>query len=620
MPITTTRQKELFEVFYNRFSDEITDTVSLFKDFVQKVKLLLQIKDYFELNNLKITRYGYETLYWAISILENEQINLKELLLPESLTELVKFFKHNSDTFIDDSSQFLYSQFMTRYNTIADYFGKTFNVNFDIYISSNQSFRKKIKDYKEKTEDYSFDSFDNLRIDKPEPFSYTIDDICRKMLKGKFLVRPVYQRSEVINKLKSSAIIESILLGIKLPPMFIFQRDDGILEVVDGQQRLLSILGFMDQEFIDEKGQRVKSEKTGYKLTKLKILDNLDGLSYKELDETLKDNIIDFPLSFIMIDSKQNPEFDPVDLFIRLNNRPYPIKENSFEMWNSYVDKDIVDNIKSLVKRYDNWFYVLQSKNDTRMKNEEMYTIFVYLEYKYAFSDFDDNRFYPFLDIHHKTTGLYIRVKSKLDVTKILNTATIDLNEKQNLEKSIKSTDSMLRKLKMILIDEEIKEEDETDYLARELTRIFNVKNQKWYSRTLQDFYTLWYLVHFINQERVINNRSEIKKDLTRIFESIKNVKSKEENPYQIEQFHESILDFRNKYQKDSRKIILSKDETIELIKRQNGLCPLCGKKLLITDEIHIDHIKPLAQGGKDRFLNLQATHRYCNLIKGSKR
>ncbi|KAF0140121.1 MAG: hypothetical protein FD122_2756 [Stygiobacter sp.] len=619
MPITTTRQKELFEVFYNRFSDEITDTVSLFKDFVQKVRLLLQIKGYFEENNLKITRYGYETLYWAISILENEQINFSKILTNEFLNELVQFFRQNSDTFIDDSSQFLYSQFMTRYNTIAEYFGKSFDVNFDIYISSNQSFRKKIKDYKERTEDYSFESFDNLRIDKPEPFSYTIDDICRKMLKGKFLVRPVYQRNEVINQLKSSAIIESILLGIKLPPMFIFQRDDGILEVVDGQQRILSILGFMDQEFIDEKGQRVKSKKTGYKLTKLKILDNLDGLSYNELDEKLKDSIIDFPLSFIMIDSKQNPEFNPVDLFIRLNNRPYPIKENSFEMWNSYVDKDIIDNIKSLVKRYEGWFYVLQSKNDTRMKNEEMYTIFVYLEYKYAFSDFDDNSFYPFLDIHHKTTGLYIRVKSKLDVTKILNTSTIDVNEKQYFEKSIKSTESLLRKLKMILIDEEIKEEDETDYLAKELTRIFNVKKQKWYSRTLQDFYTLWYLIHFINQERVISNRSEIKKDLAKIFESIKNVKSKEENPYQIDQFHESILDYRNKYQKDKRIISLSKDETIELIKKQNGLCPLCDNKVFITDEIHIDHIKPLAQGGKDRFINLQAVHKLCNSKKGSK-
>lgn len=620
MPITTTRQKELFEVFYKRFSENIQDTASLFKDFVQKVKLLLQIKIYFEENNLKITRYAYEALYWAISILENEQKDTSNLTTNGFLSDLLKFFKQNSKTFIDDSSQFLYSQFMMRYNTIADYFGKAFDINYEIYISSNQSFRKKIKKYKEQTSENSFVSFENIRINKPEPFPLTINDICRDMLRRKFLVRPVYQRGEVINKIKSSAIIESILLGIKLPPMFIFQREDGIYEIIDGQQRILSILGFMDQEFIDEKGNRVKSEKTGYRLTKLKILENLNGLTFDELGDDLKDIIHDFPLSFIMIESKHNPEFNPVDLFIRLNNRPYPIKENSFEMWNSYVDKEIIDGIKNLVKKYDNWFYVLQSRNDTRMKNEEMYSIFAYLEYKYEFTDFDKNKFYPFLDIHHKSTGLYIRVKSKIDVTKILNTSTIDLKEKQNFEKSIKSTESLLKKLKMILLDKEVNEEEEADYLAKELTKVFNVKNQKWYSRTLQDFYTLWYLIHFINQERIISHRGEIKKDLALIFESIKNVKSKEENPYQIDQFHESILEYRNKYLKDDRKISLSREETIELLNKQNDLCPLCNNKLIINDEIHIDHIKPLAQGGKDRFLNLQAVHKYCNLKKGSKK
>jgi mannose/fructose/N-acetylgalactosamine-specific phosphotransferase system component IIB len=618
MPITSTRQKELFEVYYNRFSEEITDTPSLFKAFVQKVKYLLQIKTYFESNDIKLTRYAFETLFWAISILESEKIDISELFDEKSLNELVLFFNENSATFLDDSSQFLYSQFMTRYNTISEYFGEKYKINFDIYISSNPSFRKKIKEYKESTIDFSFDNFDNLRIDKPEPIPHTIDDICRMMLRGKFLVRPVYQRGEVINKVKSSAIIESILLGIKLPPMFIFQREDGIFEVIDGQQRILSILGFMDQEFIDEKGNRVKSEKTGYNLTKLKILNNLNGLTFDELDEELKDSIYDFPLSFIMIDSKHNPEFDPVDLFIRLNNRPYPIKENSFEMWNSYVDKDIIDGIKGLVNKYDSWFYYRQRKNDNRMKNEELYTIFAYMEYKYEFSDFDPDKFYPFLDIHHKSTGLYIRVKSKLDITKILNTATIDSKEKQNFDRSIRAADNLLKRLKMILIENDEINEDE--YLASELTRIFNVKKQKWYSRTLQDFYTLWYLIHFINQERIIRDRNNIKQDLFSLFETIKNVQSREENPNQITEFHETISKYKTKYKKVARKLTLSKEEVEQLLKLQNNICPICNNKLLINDEIHIDHKIPLAQGGKDRFLNLQAVHKYCNLKKGSKK
>ena len=62
------------------------------------------------------------------------------------------------------------------------------------------------------------------------------------MGKNRFMIRPSYQRSEVINLSKASAIIESILLGIPLPAIFIYKKTNGISEVIDGQQRLLTII------------------------------------------------------------------------------------------------------------------------------------------------------------------------------------------------------------------------------------------------------------------------------------------------------------------------------------------------------------------------------------------
>lgn len=94
-----------------------------------------------------------------------------------------------------------------------------------------------------------------MRINKPEPTSFEIGDICRQMERQKFLLRPPYQRDEVIDKKKASAIIESLLLGIKLPPVFVFKHKDGLSEVVDGQQRLLSIIGFIGKPYKDENGK-----------------------------------------------------------------------------------------------------------------------------------------------------------------------------------------------------------------------------------------------------------------------------------------------------------------------------------------------------------------------------
>lgn len=619
IPITSSRRKELLDEFYDRFSEEIKDTFGLYKNFIEKIKFLETIKEFAAKSGLILSRYAFESLYWGLSVLEKEKINLTEILEDTFLVKLNSFFKSQSESYIDDARQFMYSQFMRRYNGIAELFGNHFNVSFSIYLSSNQNFREQLKEIRAKEDEQEFITFESIRIEKPEPISFTIDEICRLMIRGKFLVRPPYQRGEVINKLKSSAIIESILLGIKLPPLFIFQRTDGVYEVIDGQQRLLSILGYIDREFLDENGNKVKSEKSGYALTKLKILEDpeIEGKTFNELSEVNKDVIYDFSLSFILIDQKLNPNFDPVDLFIRLNNRPYPIKENSFEMWNSYIEKEIIDAVKEITDKYENWFYVLKKENNKRMRNEELITILSFLEYQAEFSDFDGKLFYPFLDVYHKEDALYVRVKNKTEVTKLLNKATLELEERKKLLKSIKRVESFIKRLKTILVDRNVS--NETEFLDKELTGIFNISDKKYYKRTLQDYYALWFILHFLSQEIVNQKREEIKNKLKDIFIYIKTVASPSESPNERNIYLSKINDFRKTYSVVSRKINLTKEEKEELIKYQNSTCPICGGSLFISDEIEVDHIVPISKGGRDRFLNLQITHKNCNRKKGSK-
>ena len=54
------------------------------------------------------------------------------------------------------------------------------------------------------------------------------------------------------------------MLGIKIPPIFVFKRNNNVSEVADGQQRLLSIIGFLGRSFIDERGDECYSRKNGF--------------------------------------------------------------------------------------------------------------------------------------------------------------------------------------------------------------------------------------------------------------------------------------------------------------------------------------------------------------------
>src|SRR5690606_13330810 len=147
---------------------------------------------------------------------------------------------------------------------------------------------------------------------------------------------------------------------------------DGTSEVIDGQQRLPTLLSFIGSEYIDEKGKSQTSKNYKFTLRGLKILTELNGVKFEKLDIDLQNKVFDFPLYIVEIDQQTNPQFDPIDLFIRLNDKPYPIRENSFEMWNSWADVDVINNIRDLKEKVKDWFYIkkLTTTNDRdRMEN-----------------------------------------------------------------------------------------------------------------------------------------------------------------------------------------------------------------------------------------------------------
>jgi hypothetical protein len=86
-------------------------------------------------------------------------------------------------------------------------------------------------------------------------------------------LRPEYQRRLVWDTAKRSLFIESLLLNVPIPPVFLYERDLSRYEVMDGQQRLNAIADFYDN---------------GFALRGLERWAELNGMRYGELPETLK--------------------------------------------------------------------------------------------------------------------------------------------------------------------------------------------------------------------------------------------------------------------------------------------------------------------------------------------
>lgn len=603
--------------FYEILSNNTQDVEDFYAKFKNKIYILvaLRYKLFENESDLYLNKLVFECTFWMLTILEHEIKTISPCDEDSFISNYAEYLIKNQDKFSLIEALF-YKKINERYNIVAKYFEMKLDIKCNIYLDDYSIFKETTAENEVDNDPIDdIKKLEHLRLNKPEPSSLTIEDICRQMNRDKFLIRPPYQREEVINEVKSSAIIESIILGVKLPPIFIYKAISGINEVVDGQQRILSILGFIGEEFTDENGNKVTSEKNNFELERLTILSDINGKKYGELDSKITDKILDFNLAVVFIEEKMNPNFDKIDLFIRLNNKPYPIKDNSFEMWNSYVDKQVISTIKENVKTHSSWFYLKISETDTRMENEELYTALSYLEYKKDNEEVEDITSCRFLSIYQKENNIYLRVKEKPDLTRILNSVTTKESDKKKFIGSIKNVESFIRKLRLILLDKDVLNENLEDYLKIELNNLFS-PHKKGTRRTIQGFYSLWIILYDIKMEMVKKHRREMKMEISDIYLGMRNA---DENTDVVMFFRAKVAQFKDKYKTESRKIKLSEDEKNNLILKQENICPVCKGKLYVGDEVEVDHCNPLALGGRDSFLNLKVVHKSCNREKQAK-
>jgi hypothetical protein len=80
---------------------------------------------------------------------------------------------------------------------------------------------------------------------KTDGYPMSIGELVNLYKDGELDLHPDFQRFFRWDEEQKSRLIESILLGIPLPSVFVFQRKDGVWDVIDGVQRLSTIFQFL---------------------------------------------------------------------------------------------------------------------------------------------------------------------------------------------------------------------------------------------------------------------------------------------------------------------------------------------------------------------------------------
>ena len=525
------RRTEIFQLLYNFIINNNENSVELCDFLINTLKDTIKLINKFTDNDMKNNRYINECLLWAIYILKEEKINIEKLYIETNTSKIEDYLRHNINFFASEGSHY-YKAIIDRHQIIVNILQEITNFDFKIYFK-NDSFSNKVKEIEikenEKDIKLKLDELSSLRVQKPDASLVPIDELINDLSSNRYLIRPSYQRQEKINIFKASSIIESIILGINLPPIFIFKNENGVKEVVDGQQRLLSIVGFMGKQYLNESGKLVYAKNNNFKLTRLKILkeSNFNNKYYNDLTSDIKDKILDFKLSVIEIDYKLNTNFDPVDLFIRLNNKPYPIKDNSFEMWNSFIDKEVIEKIKKLTRININWFFIKPIKNKSdRMLNEELITVLSYLFYNFSQKNKNSLGFFK------RDSSINCRINDKKNVSHILERITTDALLKIRFIEGINSVENLINVVKNKL--------DAND-MKKSLESLLN-KESRDYKRYLVNFYILFEILQRLSSERLKDiTFDELQDKMLIIQQELKN--SKKPNDINIQEYFIQYLD-----------------------------------------------------------------------------
>ncbi len=383
---------------------------------------------------------------------------------------------------------------------------------------------------------------------------------------GDIIPQPTYQRDYVMDDKQASKLIESILIQIPIPTVYLCEENDGRLSVIDGQQRITSIVRFLKNEFA---------------LKGLEELKTLNKKYYKDLDKTLQRTIKTTTLNSIVI-TKESQELK-YEIFARLNQGSTKLKPQ--ELRNCIYRGSFNDMLEDLAtvpllkKIY---------REDNKRKNYQEYILrFFALRNE---SDYKSSLKKTFNDymLKHQNDG-----ESEITSMKKSFTSTMDI-------------------IKQVL--------GETAFCAydRQNGKFMNVFSGSVYDSIVVAFSRFNNHDLMVHADQIRQTIEEIKKNNVQ-YQNFTYASSGSKNRVigRIEIIYQAIAKIIGKFS-DGETFRNFSQQTKENLWHEGYICSYCNQVILSIEDAETDHIIAYSNDGETIIENAQLLHRHCNREKSA--
>jgi hypothetical protein len=204
---------------------------------------------------------------------------------------------------------------------------------------------------------------------------FSIFELHRRWHNNTLRLDPDFQRDFVWSIDKQIKLVESVMARIPLPVFYLSDDESGV-EVVDGQQRLTTLFSFIEGRFADGGASKVirrrgsdPTEGRVFELRKLRLLQELEGMTFERLDPKLQRKFEETQLICFVLNPLTSPKAK-FELFERINEGATPL--NPQEIRNALHRGPGLDLVRELAGPESRFRAVAGERTYRRMRADEL--------------------------------------------------------------------------------------------------------------------------------------------------------------------------------------------------------------------------------------------------------
>lgn len=194
---------------------------------------------------------------------------------------------------------------------------------------------------------------------------YTVDQLVARIQRGDIYI-PDFQRAYVWKIQQASQLIESLLLGLPVPSIFISKDDKQKLLVIDGQQRLFSLLYFFEGIFKPNDPDQMEFKLTG-------VQQPFAGKTYQTLNDEDRRQLNDSVIRAVVLQQNAPREDFATSIYFifrRLNTNSVPLTQQEIR---AAIFRGSLNDLLKELDDYPKWGQIFNSKTGKlRKRGQEL--------------------------------------------------------------------------------------------------------------------------------------------------------------------------------------------------------------------------------------------------------